>query len=175
MAKQQKIQPLEVLEQRGERWFIKSGFAGYNTPANNRNGYANSRSAYRAYETCLAAGLKARKAANKAKAKIYEKRIQAFEAQGMPNESAQARVEDEDLQAARAAYTRTTVIVWATNASHHSREVATFAVGPLEDAYDKALHLPDTKTALMAGESIGLMKGDTFLDKNAAQADGVQV
>lgn len=35
----------DATEQRGVRWFIKPGFAGYNTPANNGPGYISQRRA----------------------------------------------------------------------------------------------------------------------------------
>lgn len=31
----------DAVEQHGTRWYIKSGFAGNNSPANNRFGYAS--------------------------------------------------------------------------------------------------------------------------------------
>lgn len=31
----------DAVEQKGVRWFIKSGFAGFNTPANNGSGYVS--------------------------------------------------------------------------------------------------------------------------------------
>jgi hypothetical protein len=35
----------DAVEQRGVRWFIKPGFAGYNTTANNGPGYVSQRRA----------------------------------------------------------------------------------------------------------------------------------
>jgi len=57
--------PAKATEFRDGRWFIVMGFAGFNSPANNRSGYPTMLSAYAAIRRYENAGRRTRAALNK--------------------------------------------------------------------------------------------------------------